>query len=75
MGNFWLSHPDGESVDKRRNMGCHETRTYQSALMPEAIAHFAEEAAEKVGTNQTCIVEWDNINSLSAKSVLVGENS
>jgi hypothetical protein len=29
--------------------------------MPEAIAHFAEEVAEKVHTNQARIVAWDNI--------------
>jgi hypothetical protein len=29
--------------------------------MPEAIAHFAEEAAEKVHTNQSCIMVWDDI--------------
>jgi hypothetical protein len=29
--------------------------------MPEAIAHFAEEAAEKVHTNQALIVAWDDI--------------
>jgi hypothetical protein len=34
---------------------------YQSALKPEAIAHFAEEAAEKVHTNQAHILAWDNI--------------
>jgi hypothetical protein len=34
---------------------------HQSLLMPEAIAHFAEEAAEKKHTNQACIVAWDNI--------------
>ncbi len=33
----------------------------QSALMPEAITHFSEEAAEKVHTNQARIMAWDNI--------------
>ncbi len=34
---------------------------HQSALTPEAIAYFTEEAAEKVRTNQARIVTWDNI--------------
>jgi hypothetical protein len=34
---------------------------HQSALTLEAIAHFAEDAAEKVRTNQAYIVAWDNI--------------
>jgi hypothetical protein len=29
--------------------------------MPEAISHFAEEAAEKVRTNRARIVPWDDI--------------
>ena len=34
---------------------------HQSALSPEALAHFAEEAAEKVRTKQARIVLWDDI--------------
>jgi hypothetical protein len=32
-----------------------------SALSPEAVAHFAAEAEEKVRTKQATIVAWDNI--------------
>ena len=34
---------------------------HQSVLSPEALAHFAEEAAEKVRTKQARIVLWDDI--------------
>ncbi len=34
---------------------------HQSALSPEAIAHFSAEAAKKVKAKQACIVAWDNI--------------
>ncbi len=34
---------------------------HQSALSPEAIAHFEAEAAEKVKTNQARLVLWDDI--------------
>ena len=36
-------------------------RPHQSLLSPEALAHFAEEAAEKVRTKQAWIVLWDDI--------------
>jgi hypothetical protein len=32
-----------------------------SALTPDAIAHFAEEVAEKVCTNQAQILQWEDI--------------
>jgi hypothetical protein len=51
-GNPWTKQEIWEAVKQ----GPH-----QSALMPEAIAHFAEEAAEKVHTNQTRIMAWDDI--------------
>jgi hypothetical protein len=34
---------------------------HQSALLPEAIAHFANKFAEKVRTKQDRIMAWDNI--------------
>ena len=34
---------------------------HQSALKPEALVHFAEEAAKKVRTKQALIVLWDDI--------------
>jgi hypothetical protein len=52
MGNLWTKEEIWEAVKQ----GPH-----QSALTPEAVAHFAEEAAEKVRTNQALIVAWDDI--------------
>jgi hypothetical protein len=51
-GNQWTIEEIWEAVKQ----GPH-----QSALTPEAIAHFAEEAAEKARTNQARIVAWDDI--------------
>jgi hypothetical protein len=51
-GNPWTKEEIWEAVKQ----GPH-----QSALTPEAIAHFTEEAAEKVRTNQAHIVVWEDI--------------
>ena len=51
-GKPWTSEEIWEAVAR----GPH-----QSALSPEALAHFAEEAAEKVRTRQVRIVLWDDI--------------
>jgi hypothetical protein len=52
MGNSWTKEEIWEVLKR----GPH-----QSALMPEAIAHFAEVAAEKVRTYQARIVAWEDI--------------
>ncbi len=44
---------------------------HQSALTLEAIAHFAEEAAEKVRTNQARIVAWENIKDNPPKELKI----
>ena len=36
-------------------------RPHHSALSPEVIAHFREEAAAKVRTNQARLMLWDDI--------------
>ena len=46
-------------------------RTHQSALSLEAIAHFAEEAAEKVCTKQAGIVMWDDIKENPPKQLKI----
>jgi hypothetical protein len=51
MGNLWTKEEIREAVKQ----GSH-----QSELTPEAIAHFAYKAAEKVRTNQARIA-WDDI--------------
>jgi hypothetical protein len=62
MGNFWLPHPDGENPwTKEEIWEAVKRGPHQSAHTPEAITHFAEEAAEKMRTNQARIVAWDNI--------------
>ena len=44
---------------------------HQSALSPEAQAHFSEEAAEKVRTKQAQIVLWDDIKDNSQKQLKI----
>ncbi len=44
---------------------------HQSALSPEALAHFAEEAAEKVRTKQARIVLWDDIKDNPPKQLKI----
>ena len=38
-----------------------ERGPHKSSLIPAAIAHFAEESAEKVRVGQAKLVLWDNI--------------
>jgi hypothetical protein len=52
MGNPWTKEEIWEAVRQE---------PHQSALSPEAITHFAKEAAEKVHTKQAHIVAWDDI--------------
>ncbi len=42
-----------------------------SALLPEAIAHFSAKAAEKVQTNQACLVQWDSIEDNPPKELKI----
>ncbi len=72
-----LHHPAAELLNQWATFGCptHTGQPWtkedmwaavawgphQSALTPEAIDHFAEEAKEKVKTNQAQIVAWDDI--------------
>ncbi len=44
---------------------------HKSALSPEALAHFAEEAAEKVRLGQARIVNWDNIKNNPPKKLKI----
>jgi len=44
---------------------------HRSALTPDAIAHFAEEAREKVRTNQARIIEWDAIRDNPPKELKI----
>jgi hypothetical protein len=72
-----LTHPTSELLTEWATLGCptwmgnpwteEETREavrggpHWLALLSEAIAHFANKAAEKVCTKQACIVAWDDI--------------
>ena len=53
-------------IDKAIARGPH-----RSALTPDAIAHFAEEARKKVRTNQARIVEWDSIKDNPPKELKI----
>jgi hypothetical protein len=44
---------------------------HQSALSPEALAHFAEEANEKVRTKEARIVLWDDIKDNPPKQLKI----
>ncbi len=44
---------------------------HQSALSPEALAHFAEEATKKVRTKQARIVLWDEIKDNPLKQLKI----
>ena len=44
---------------------------HQSALSPKALAHFAEEVAEKVRTKQAQIVLWDDIKDNPLKQLKI----
>ncbi len=41
------------------------------ALLPEAIAHFAAKAAEKVRKNQARLVQWDSIKDNPPKELKI----
>jgi hypothetical protein len=41
------------------------------ALFPEAIAHFAAVAVEKVLNNQACLVQWDSIKDNPPKELKI----
>jgi hypothetical protein len=47
---------------------------HQSALTPEAITHFAEEAAEKVCNNQAPIVAWDDIKDNPPRELMISQS-
>ena len=71
------AHPAGSMLSEWSQMGCPtrtgkpwskaemweavERGPHQSSLSPEAIAHFAEESAEKVRVGQAKLVLWDDI--------------
>ena len=71
------SHPAGSMLAEWSQMGCPTRTgkpwskaemweavargPHQSSLSPEAIAHFAEESAEKVRVGQAKLVLWDDI--------------
>jgi hypothetical protein len=44
---------------------------HRSALTPDAIAHFAAEAVEKVGTDQAQIVQWEDIKENPPKELKI----
>ena len=44
---------------------------HQSAMSPEALAHFAEEATKKVRTKQARIVLWDDIKDNPPKQLKI----
>jgi hypothetical protein len=44
---------------------------HRSAISPKAIAHFKEEAAEKVRTNQARLVLWDDIKDNPPKELKI----
>ena len=50
-----------ETMDKRRDVGSRCSWTPPPGYLLEAIAHFKEEAVEKVRTNQARLVLWDDI--------------
>ena len=71
------AHPAGSVLTEWAQMGCPtrtgkpwtkaemweavEQGPHQSSLSPEALAHFAEESAEKVRVGQAKLVLWDDI--------------
>jgi hypothetical protein len=61
-GNLWSKEEFWEAVAEGPHC---------STLSPEAMAHFAEEAAEKVCTQQACIVAWDNIKDNPPKELKI----
>ncbi len=44
---------------------------HRLALLPEAIMHFAAEAAEKVLKNQALLVQWDSIKDNPPKELKI----
>ena len=72
-----LDHPAAATLNEYATYGCPaktgkpwtkaeiweavERRPHASALVPEALKHFKQEAAKKVAMGQATIVEWDTI--------------
>jgi hypothetical protein len=44
---------------------------HKSALSPEALAHFAEEAAKKLQLGQAYIINWDDIKDNPPKELTI----
>jgi hypothetical protein len=82
-----LEHPAAKKLEKWAMFGCPTRTgkpwskndmweavargPHQSALSPEAIAHFEAEAAEKVKTNQARLVLWDDIKDNPPKELKI----
>jgi hypothetical protein len=80
-----LAHPAAGLLNKWATLGCPtrtgrpwtkdemweavDRGPHQSALSPEALAHFAEEATKKVRTKQARIVLWDDIKDNPPKQL------
>ena len=55
LRKFWMPNQNWPGLDSQRNPGSNQS------LEPEAIAHFAEEVADKVKKGQARVVLWDDI--------------